>query len=100
MLSRYGILCFLLQYLAKILHRKKIKFRVSSISKLQGEQVHILEVLRGDFLQTRVSSAQKSNESGSRLRNLGKVKMAGNFFIVRVFPGSIYKHNNCGLVPF
>ena len=56
--------------------------------------------LRGDFLQIRVSSAQKSNESDSRLRNLGKVKMAGNFFIVRVFPGSIYKHNRSGLVPF
>ena len=52
--------------------------------------------LRGDFLQTRVSGAQKSNESDSRLRNLGKVKMAGNFFIVRVFPGSIYKHNSQG----
>ena len=61
---------------------------------------YLLIILRGDFLQTRVSSAQKSNESGSRLRNFGKVKMAGNFFIVRVFPGSIYKHNRCGLVPF
>ena len=37
------ILYFLLQYPAKILHRRKIKFRVSSISKLQGEQVHTLE---------------------------------------------------------
>ena len=58
------------------------------------------ERLREDFLQIRVSSAQKSNESDSRLRNLGKVKMAGNFFIVRVFPESIYKHNRNGLVPF
>ena len=60
----------------------------------------MLHILRAHFLQTRVSSAKKLNESDSRLRNLGKVKMAGNFFIVRVFPGSIYKHNRCGLVPF
>ena len=40
----------------------------------------MLHILREHFLQTRVSSAQKSNESDSRLRNLGKVKMAGNFF--------------------
>ena len=53
-----------------------------------------------DFLHIRLSSSQKSNESDSRLHNLGKVKIAGNFLIVRVFPGSIYKHNRCGLVPF
>ena len=57
-------------------------------------------VLRGDFLQIRISSTQKSNESDCRLHNLGKVKMARNFFIMRVFPGSIYKHNRSGLVPF
>ena len=61
---------------------------------------YFAQYLRGDFLQTCVSGAQKSNESDSKLRNLGKVKMAGNSFIVRVFPGSIYKHNRCGLVPF
>ena len=30
-------------------------------------------ILRGDFLQIGVSSAEKSNESDSRLHNLGKV---------------------------
>ena len=37
--------------------------------------------LRGDFLQIRVSSAQKSNESDSRLRNLiGKSQNGGQPF--------------------
>ena len=75
---KFGVRCFCLGYLSPLLCR---------------------DTLRGDFLQIRVSSAQKSNESDSRLRNLGKFKMAGNFFIVRVFPGSIYKHNRNGLVP-
>ena len=75
---KFGVRCFCLGYLSPLLCR---------------------DTLRGDFLQIRVSSAQKSNESDSRLRNLGKFKMAGNFFIVRVFPGSIYKHNRSGLVP-
>ena len=73
---------------------------VTTISLYERKNAKQVYRLRGDFLQTRVSGAQKSNESDSRLRNLGKVKMAGNFFIVRVFPGSIYKHNRCGLVPF